>query len=338
MAGPLPIQSENAISPLSFPYNSGRSSSRTYTPDEKAITQWYENITREADDIISDLWRLQTPAFGSSKSVLETYIVASNDQVTLEDGHVMKWVAYVRKGFASTILPQGVYFKADTTGRNPENWRVVMWLYNGVIYADIHEFRAAWSSSTFEKIPLNSEGVWTTIEPPPMPDSWEYSNNSPPEFQQIGGSRIAVDRDDSFVSWMGFSFNFAFSQVNGIALYDIRLDGERIFDELSLQEALAYYAGNDLIQSSTTFFDSLFGLGTTTSELIPGYDCLAYAEFFDTYHFRGEKAHRKSGTACLFEAPSEYPTQRHRRGATVTSYTSFILIFRLLLQWETMVI
>lgn len=137
-----------------------------------------------------------------------------------------------------------------------------------------------------------------------------------------------IDEEQSFISWMGFSFNFSFSQVNGIALYDIRLDGERIFYELSLQEALAYYAGNDPVQSSTAFFDSLFGLSTMMSELVPGYDCPSYAKFFDTQHFRGEKAHHRSRTACVFEAPLEYPLQRHRRGATITSYMNSMLIFR----------
>jgi primary-amine oxidase len=105
-----------------------------------------------------------------------------------------------------------------------------------------------------------------------------------PKFTQEGPSRIAIDVKDLFISWMGFSFNFAFSQVNGIALYDIRLDNERIIYELSLQEAIAHYAGSDPVQSGTAFLDSVFGLGSDLSELVPGFDYPDYAHYFDTVH------------------------------------------------------
>lgn len=103
---------------------------------------------------------------------------------------------------------------------------------------------------------------------------------------------------------MGFSFDWAFSQVNGIALYDIRLNGERIVYELGLQEAMAHYAGNDPVQSSTAFLDSMFGIGTQVAELVPGYDCPSYAHFLNVTFHRMEKTYQKFGALCVFESPT----------------------------------
>ncbi|KAG4435648.1 hypothetical protein IFR05_008870 [Cadophora sp. M221] len=229
---------------------------------------------------------------------------------------------------ACTLLPQGPYFKADTTGREPKNWRVVCWLYNNIVYSSSQDLRIAWGSPNFEKLPRNLDGAWTPLKPDFIPDSNTHSSGTAPTFLQSGESRVQVDRDEAFISWMGFEFNFAFSQVNGISLYNIRLDGERIVYELSLQEAIAHYAGGDPMQSGTAFLDSMFGMGSRLLSLIPGFDCPSHAQFFDTSYCRSEKRYSRSNTVCVFETPTDYPLQRHSHGKVVTSFTNSILILR----------
>ncbi|KAK3317705.1 copper amine oxidase [Cercophora scortea] len=327
LVGPLGHSSQT-IEPLRFVYNSGRSATVNPAADVVALSRWMDEVALEVADIIDDLLRRplhgQTQD-GAGQDVLEP---SSNDQTFIEDGRVMRWVTFFPVSDASTLLPQGLYFKADTTGRDPAQWKVVMWLYNGITYPSIKEFRAAWQSSGFEKLESGIDGTWTALEPDLPPNNEEYSTNAPPNVLQPHGSRIKLDRAQSFVSWMGFSFNFAFSQVNGVALYDMRLDGERIMYELSLQEAMAHYAGNDPIQSSTAFLDSLFGVGTQVAALVPGYDCPTYAHFFNVSYHRMETTYRRPGALCIFESPTDYPLQRHSRGRAVTSFTNSVLIVR----------
>lgn len=324
VVGPLPISSSTTIRELAFPYNSGRSSTLSYIPDVTALQDWFQNITDSVEDITSDLF--QNYDLNPDQVPIQNFVASSNDQIWFENGRRLQWLSFSQTSSANTLLPQGLYFKVDVTSRNPTEWHIVQWLYNDIVYNTVNDLRRAWQSPDFEKLPGNLDGSWTRIEPDPMTE--EYSTAPAPVFHQSGEGRVHVDRNESFVSWMGFTFNMAFSQVNAIALFDIRLDGERIMYELSLQEAVAHYAGNDPIQSSTSFLDTLYGLGADLSELVPGYDCPSYAIFLDSKHHRMERTQMNSRTVCIFEAPSDHPIQRHSRGSWVTSFTNSVLIVR----------
>jgi primary-amine oxidase len=327
MVGPLPINQETVIKPLTHVYNSGRSwtSMGIYGSDMNALQTWLDSISHEIHDIITGLFDSQKLQSDSEKPVFE---VSSVDQPFVEHGHNLRWILFSQVSEAPTLLPQGLYFKADTTGRDPAHWKVVQWLYNDIVYATADDLREAIKSPSFVKLPGNIDGNWTRIEPEQGDCDHDYSHEAPPSFVQTGKSRILVDKEEGFVAWMGFTANLAFSQVNGLSLYDINLDGDRIIYELSLQEALAHYAGNDPIQSGTAFLDSFYGLGSGLSELVPGYDCPAYAHFLDTEYHRSEKMYRRSGTICIFEAPSDHPLQRHARKSQTTSFLNSVMIIR----------
>lgn len=93
---------------------------------------------------------------------------------------------------------------------------------------------------------------------------------------------------------MDFTF-FVATGPGGVSLHDIRFKGERIVYELAMQEALAHYAGPDMEQTEASFLD--VRVGFTEFNLIPGYDCPAYATYTDAF--------------CLFEFPKDYPMSRH---------------------------
>jgi hypothetical protein len=54
----------------------------------------------------------------------------------------------------------------------------------------------------------------------------------------------------------------AWTTNRGWAFYDIRHKGQRIIYELSFQEALAHYAGTDPAQSTTSYLDASYDLGS----------------------------------------------------------------------------
>jgi primary-amine oxidase len=91
-----------------------------------------------------------------------------------------------------------------------------------------------------------------------------------PTMIQPGGARYQLNREEQYVSWMGFTFYWAFSQATGITLYNIRFRGERIMYELGLQEAMAQYAGTDPLQGAVSYLDGFFGMGRAMFELVPG--------------------------------------------------------------------
>lgn len=92
-----------------------------------------------------------------------------------------------------------------------------------------------------------------------------------------------------------FSFYISYG-LGGISLHDVRFKGERIIYELSMQEALAHYAGPDQEQTEASYLDVTIGF--TNFNLIPGHDCPSYATYADAF--------------CLFEFPKDYPLSRHQ--------------------------
>ena len=121
-------------------------------------------------------------------------------------------------------------------------------------------------------------------------------DKAPPLTILPDGPRHSFDPAENYVEWMDFSF-FTTIGNNGLALYDIRFQDERIIYELALQEALAHYAGIQHDAAGTAYLD--VSIGFEPSKLVPGYDCPSYATYSADLSF------------CLFEFPKDYPIQRH---------------------------
>ncbi|KAK7973351.1 hypothetical protein PG988_007485 [Apiospora saccharicola] len=98
--------------------------------------------------------------------------------------------------------------------------------------------------------------------------------------------------------------------------------------ELSLQEAMAHYAGDDPMASGQQFLDSFFGMGTNAFELVPGYDCPGYADYFDSSLHRLGKTERLPNNICLFEFTSDHLLSRHTTPTSVTVSRNTFLTLR----------
>ncbi|KAI6922463.1 putative membrane copper amine oxidase, partial [Hortaea werneckii] len=144
-------------------------------------------------------------------------------------------------------------------------------------------------------------------------------DQSPPVAVTPAGARYSVDHEEQYVEWMGFSFYLSFSRDTGLSLFDIRHKGQRILYELGLQEALAHYAGNDPVQSGTSYLDTYYGFGPYALQLVPGYDCPSYATYMNTSYYVGETTHTHINSVCFFEFDADYPMQRHSTSSYVAN-------------------
>ena len=149
----------------------------------------------------------------------------------------------------------------------------------------------------------------------------------PPVHVAPAGSRYAVDPEEKYIEWMGFSFYLGFTRDIGLNLHDIRYEGERILYELSMQEALAHYAGNDPTQSGTAYLDSYYGFGPYAFELVKGYDCPAHAVYLNSSFYVSETHRIHVDSICLFEFDADYVIQRHstREYVSITKNTYFVV-------------
>ncbi|KAK3625708.1 hypothetical protein LTR22_023453 [Elasticomyces elasticus] len=323
--GPLPITKDSQVLPLNYMFNSGRNYVRNPMYDFGAIQDFALSMAENVSDITQEL----LGATANREDPTDPRgLLAFPRGSRVETGGMILWMQFYRPGMGSgarTLLPQGIYAKVDATNSDINQWTVGEYYYNGVLYENEHEFRAALDDPAFKRTPANIDGSWTDTE-----DFGDYADRDlpPPVSIQPYGLRYKLDRKEGFVSWFGFEFYITTAQSTGVSLFDIRFKGERVVYELGLQEAMAHYAGDDPMQGGLEFMDSFFGMGKNMFELVPGYDCPAYADYLDSEWHQAYKTHNMPNSVCVFEFTADHLLSRHTAQYSVTASRNTFLTVR----------
>ena len=323
MVGPLPVTTATEVLPLSFCYNSGRNYVRSPVPDLFELVGWGISIGRDVSDITQALLE------GEVNLLDPDNLGLIPRPAFMENGTVIYWMQFCRqaaKSEAPTLLPQGLYFKVDAPTRNLEDWKMAQWYYNGIVYETASDLRSALKDPNFQKCPLNLDGDWTDVES--FEDGPPGREKPPPITVQPSGGRYNIDKQQRYVSWMGFDFFITTSQVTGVTLYDIKFGGESIIYELGLQEAMVHYAGDDPQQGGLEFLDTFFGMGKSMFELVPSYDCPAYATYLSTTYNDGASSFTNHNSICVFEYTADHALQRHTASKRISISRNTYLVMR----------
>lgn len=283
--GPLPVSDTTAVAPLTTGHTNGKHCVRNKLADLGALQTFFQTEMYHLADILADLLG---EALDYGQGLYNNIILGGRMLRAGSDGKVLMWTSVSAKTDAWSLMPQGLYIELDVTGRNVSNWHILRWFYAGTLYNSTDAFRAAWQTEGFARSPPNLNDGWTDIDFDA--DAVPGREIPGPIMVQPGGSRLSIDREENYVSWMGYTFYLTSRTANAMTLYDIRFRGERIMYELGLQEALAHYAGDNPMQSGQLWLDSFFGMGLRMFELVPGYDCPAYADYLDTKFSRMEES------------------------------------------------
>lgn len=324
MIGPVPVNNATTSTPLTYSLTKKDDGKvRNLGADDDALyADWLYPISATISDITLDLWN--GTALGLENDTLDIFGI---DPLWQDDGRIVRWDTFwnfpTDEFDAETLLPLGLFFKSDVTGRDPSQWKFEGWLYNDIFYETTDDFRNAYWSEGFVKNGANVEGDWarTDQQGPVLPMDALY----PPTSVAPTGNRFSVDSEQKYVEWMDFSFYIGFSRDTGVSLHDIRYKGERLIYELALNEALAHYAGNDPVQSGTSYIDSFYGFGPYAFELVSGYDCPSYSTYLNSTFYVSETVHTHINSICLFEYDADFPIQRHSTSkyVAVTKNTYF---------------
>lgn len=296
--GPLPVSAETKAELLLYPFNSGRGSVPNMMGDFAGSAEFALSLAENVSDITMELLGAKINKEDRfDPDALQTFPRFTR----LEPDLVIAWIQFFRPGMGSsgrTLLPQGLYVRIDVS-KDISQWKAGEWWYNGQLFDDVDHLRNAMRDpeSGFLKTPANLDGSWTDTEDfDAHPDGRELP---PPVSIQPYGPRYKLDKSERFVSWFGFEFYFTSTQATGVSVFDIRFKGDRVMYELSLQEALAHYAGDDPMAGGQEFLDAFFGMGTNAFELVPGYDCPAYADYLDTELHRNGKTEKFANNICI---------------------------------------
>lgn len=237
-------------------------------------------------------------------------LMALSRLAAFDNGTVGAWARVnspSARGDAWSLLAQGLFCRFDITGRDSSKWAIHEWYYNGVLYESTKTFRAAWKSGELKKTPPNRDGSWTASEP--NEEGLEDRDLTAPVMIHPGKPRYKLDEKERHVSWMGWSFYLNSLQAIGLGLWDVKFRGERILYELGLQEAMAHYAGADPLSAGMYWLDTMFGMGFHSYELVPGYDCPAYATYMPMTFHQGDKTIVRPNSLCVFEWTASDPIQ-----------------------------
>ncbi|KUI54194.1 Membrane primary amine oxidase [Cytospora mali] len=324
--GPLPISGETQVVPLTYPFNTGRHSVPNIIWDYVGMQEFWLSLAENVSDITTKLLGAKV----NRDNPYDPDALTIYPRMTrLGDGLIFGWAQFFRPGAGSsgrTLLPQGLYARVNASSPRVSEWTIGEWFYNGILYADVQALRHAIQQADFLRTPPNIDGGWTDTEDfDAHPDG---SHLPPPVSVQPLGPRYRLDRAEKFVSWFGFEFYLTSTQATGVGLYDIRFKGERVMYELSLQEAMAHYAGDDPMAGGQEFLDSFFGMGTMAFELVPGYDCPAYAEYLSTDLHRAGRTETLPNNVCIFEFTSDALLSRHTAQYSVTASRNTYLTVR----------
>lgn len=325
--GPLPVSEATKVEPLTYPFSDGRNTVLNQMADFLSAGEFAMRLAENVSDITTELLGAKV----NRNDPLDPDALMAFPRFTrIDTDLVIAWIQFFRPGMGSsgrTLLPQGIYARVDAS--NPiDQWTVDQWFYNGQLFENVDHFRSAMKdpNSGFLKTKPNVDGPWTDTEDF---DSHPEGRELPPPISiQPLGSRYKLDKTERFVSWFGFEFYLTSTQATGLSLFDIRFKGERVMYELSLQEALAHYAGDDPMAGGQEFLDAFFGMGTNAYELLPGYDCPAYADYLGSELHRSGKTEEIPNDICIFEFTSDYLLSRHTAQYSVTASRNTFLTVR----------
>ena len=327
LVGPLPIKKGTTKwQPLEFPYTrKTQGKVRNLVADEVlTYTDWIYKRTAEIEDITMDWWG--AAALGREN---DTLAIGGIDPLWQENGRIMRFDAYFSLPQSifdsSSMMPMGLYFISDVTGRDPSKWSFKGWYHNGIFYKTTKEFRDAYWSGKVEKTKGNYDGPWSqTDRRGPIAAN---DQKSPPVTFTPQGARYSVDNQNKYVEWMDWSFYVGFNYDTGMNLLNIKHKGQRILYELGLQEALAHYAGSDPLQSHTAYLDSVYGFAPFAFELVKGFDCPAHATYMNSSFYVTETTHTHVDSICMFEVDADVPMSRHTAPnyVAVTKNVKFVI-------------
>ncbi|KAF9035879.1 amine oxidase catalytic domain-containing protein [Panaeolus papilionaceus] len=224
------------------------------------------------------------------------------------------WMTWRRNTAGSYIQPVNFYQYLDISGTDPSQWSVLKIIYHDQVFLSNAEFIEAYQNGTLKR---HKE---QTRRPPDI--TWTQRNRTGsrrhlddlpgPRSVSFFGKRFKVDREQKHLRWMGWDMFLGFDRDMGLKLWNIQFDRfGRIIYELSPQEAMAQYGGNDPAQVSTAWLDRYFGMGGLVRSMIPHYDCPQDAVYLPATTFSTFGVIEVPRAICIFEQDTGRPLTRH---------------------------
>nr|CDS34301.1 amiloride sensitive amine oxidase [Hymenolepis microstoma] len=169
--------------------------------------------------------------------------------------------------------PIDVHIAVDHTETDSSLWQVDGVSIQGRQFASLNEslnFTAA-----------NPQLIRMSTSPSVQLKSFHTVQMGPDLCPRTQASELRSDYRDIFngsivnkhVVYGPWSFHLGVRHETGLRIYDVKFDGELIMNEAGMEETVTVYGGDTPFMRSMTSLESMYGVGSLTSELSPGIDC-----------------------------------------------------------------
>ena len=246
--GPLPVSQDTTVQKLDYIYNGGRGGSVPFNaryadaiksaPIDPLIASAMGNIS----DITAALFS-GAVYFGATDN-RTTLSSTSGTPLSYDGSQGFRNILFRLPGRGTYLSPIDFYLLVDCPGTDPSHYSVKGFVTNEKFYPDEASLRSAFESGDVaEHFNQPEDPSWTDVDYKPEMGVRALEDRFAPSSIELGGKRYQLDPEAQYVEYMGFSFYLSFSRTLGIMFHNIKFKGERILYELSLQEAMAQYAG-----------------------------------------------------------------------------------------------
>ncbi|KAH6723513.1 copper amine oxidase [Leptodontidium sp. MPI-SDFR-AT-0119] len=309
--GPLPIDNTTTIKTLDYIYTSSPhipfNARFEDGPRSTAIDSIVAKTMSSIADITKDLMEIEYYGQSDERSNCQYFVSKPSSG---NGSQSIVWLPWRLNGIAPYDQMMDFYASFDISGTDESLYTFRMFVYNNVVYTSVQQFREAWESGKIIKSPVTPLDE-SHLRKDRIGDFRELETRFAPTTVELDGKRYKVDEENRYVEYLGWSFYTGFTRDVGIQFFDIKFKGERVIYELSLQDAVAQYAGNNPFQAGTAYNDRFYGIGALMGRLIPGYDCPYHATYWNSTIHGAESTNTNINSICIFETDIGHPITRH---------------------------
>ncbi|ETN44586.1 uncharacterized protein HMPREF1541_10256 [Cyphellophora europaea CBS 101466] len=319
--GPLPVSDQTTIRTLDYWFNGVGGAQVPFNarpndpPRRAAFDPLIVSVMSNISDITADL--VDIVYFGADDERSNGTYFTTNPQ-SMDGNSSILWMPWRRNALAQYDQPTNLYTSFDISGSDPSTYHLRMIVYNLVIYNSVEDFREAWESGKIEKTPPPTRND-TFLRKDRFGPVRDLETRLAPATIEPDGKRYKLDAQNDYVEYLGWSFYTRFTRDTGVQIFDIKFKGDRIMYELSLQDAIAQYAGNNPFQATTGYSDRYYGIGASVITPVPGYDCPYHSTYLNATYNDGTQLHSVKNGLCIFESDLGFPATRHNDPAYIQS-------------------
>ncbi|KAG8218933.1 amine oxidase catalytic domain-containing protein [Butyriboletus roseoflavus] len=326
LVGPLPIGPHTSVSPLTdiyhvdpIPYNA-----RPFDARDWSSPEIYSNVAAPLAEAFEELFDGQAAGLSN-----DTLVAGGCGPFSFDGSFRRMWIGWRRNVPGPFLHPLNFYQYVDISGTDSSQWKPLKIVYNHQVFDTTESFLEALRNGSLERAPLpvqqDMDFSWSTRKRIGAQRDLDYLPG--PRSVSFAGLRFRIDREQQYVSWMGWGLYLGFDRGHGSQPVGHSIPKRK--DHLR--------TGNDPFQSSTAWLDRYFGMGHAVRDMLPGYDCPYEAVYLPATTFGLTGILSRDRAICVFEHDSERPLTRHLgydkdefgavKGETLTSIYAAMTIF-----------